>query len=331
MIMEGVHIVPGYVDRTQWKDAVVMEIVVAVTDADSHRGHFAMREWETGGTRPYRRDLDAFPKIRRIQKYILNQATANGVPVVDKVGFGTTDLVRKAIMAGELDLYIEYTGNGEFFFQGGDPATWKDAAKGYEAVKKMDYEKNGIVWLTPSPANNTWAIAARGDLASKENLRTLDDFAAFVGRGGPTKLAASEEFISSPAALPAFQAAYGFKLTDAQLLSFSGGNTALTEQAAARGTDGVDFAMAYGTDGALAALGLVVLQDTKGVQPVYEPAPIIRKQALARYPKVPDLLAPLFKGLSLETLQALNARVSVNGESPDAVAESYLKERGFLK
>lgn len=264
-------------------------------------------------------------------KMIVKVLAAKGIPVVDKVGFGTTDLVRKAIVAGELDLYVEYTGNGEFFFPGSDPATWKDAAKGYETVKKMDFDKNGIVWLAPAPANNTWAIAVRGDLASKEKLKTLDDFAAYLNRGGKAKLAASEEFISSPAALPAFQKAYGFALKDAQLLSFSGGNTALTEQAAAQGTSGVNFAMAYGTDGALATLGLVVLTDTKGVQPVYEPAPIVRKDALDRYPGIAAALDPLFKGLSLETLQSLNARVAVNGESPDAVAASYLKAKGFIK
>ncbi|HTX71806.1 MAG TPA: ABC transporter substrate-binding protein [Rectinemataceae bacterium] len=264
-------------------------------------------------------------------KMIVKLLAANGIPVVDKVGFGTTDLVRKAIVSGELDLYIEYTGNGEFFFKGSDPAIWKDAAKGYETVKKLDLDANGIVWLTPAPANNTWAIAVRKDLADKERLVTLEDFAAYVRRGGATRLAASEEFISSPAALPAFQKAYGFQLKDAQLLSFSGGNTALTEQAAAQGTNGVNFAMAYGTDGALAALGLVVLTDTKAVQPVYEPAPIVRKEALARYPAIAGLLDKLFKGLDLVTLQSLNARVAVNGESPDAVAASYLMSKGLVK
>jgi osmoprotectant transport system substrate-binding protein len=264
-------------------------------------------------------------------KMIVKVLTAKGIPVVDKVGFGTTDLVRKAIIAGELDLYVEYTGNGEFFFQGSDPSTWKDAAKGYEAVKKLDLDKNGIVWLAPAPANNTWAIAVRGDLAAKEKLKTLEDLAAFVSRGGGIKLAASEEFISSPAALPAFQKAYGFTLRNSQLLSFSGGNTALTEQAAAQGTSGVNFAMAYGTDGALSALGLVVLEDTKEVQPVYAPTPIIRKDALARYPAIAAALEPVFKGLSLETLQSLNARVAVKGESPDAVAASYLKAKGFVQ
>jgi osmoprotectant transport system substrate-binding protein len=264
-------------------------------------------------------------------KMIVKLLSAKGIPAVDKVGFGTTDLVRKAIVAGELDLYIEYTGNGEFFFPGSDPSIWKDAAKGYATVKKLDYDKNGVVWLTPSPANNTWAIAVRRDLAAKEKLASLEDFAAYLARGGKAKLAASEEFISSAAALPAFQQAYGFALKDSQLLSFSGGNTALTEQAAAQGTDGVNFAMAYGTDGALSALGLVVLADTKGVQPVYEPTPIVRKEALAKYPGIAAALEPLFKSLDLETLQALNARVAVKGESPDAVAASYLKSKGFVK
>ena len=192
-------------------------------------------------------------------KMIVQLLSANGIPVVDKVGFGTTDLVRKAIAAKELDLYVEYTGNGAFFFQGTDPTVWKSERMGYETVKRLDLEKNDIVWLTPAPANNTWAIAARKDLADKEKLATLEDFARYVRRGGKAKLAASEEFISSAAALPAFQAAYGFKLANDQLLSFSGGNTALTEQAASQGSNGVNFAMAYGTDGSLAALGLTEL------------------------------------------------------------------------
>jgi osmoprotectant transport system substrate-binding protein len=262
---------------------------------------------------------------------IVKLLSANGIPVVDKVGFGTTDLVRKAIAAKELDLYIEYTGNGAFFFQGTDPSVWKSETMGYQTVKKLDYDKNAIVWLTPAPANNTWAIAVRQDLADSEKLATLEDFASYVSRGGAVKLAASEEFISSAAALPAFQDAYGFKLGRDQILSFSGGNTALTEQAASRGTNGVNFAMAYGTDGSLAALGLVVLADTKAVQPIYEPTPIIRKEVLDRYPSIAPLLDGLFRKLDLVTLQSLNARAAVEGESPDLVATSYLKDMGFLK
>ncbi|TFH34706.1 MAG: ABC transporter substrate-binding protein, partial [Dehalococcoidia bacterium] len=99
----------------------------------------------------------------------------NGFEVVDKSQFGPTQIVRKAITSGEIDIYPEYTGNGAFFFDGTDPEVWKDAAQGYEAVRQLDLAANNIIWLTPAPANNTWAIAIPGSLASDEGLRTLDD------------------------------------------------------------------------------------------------------------------------------------------------------------
>ena len=207
-------------------------------------------------------------------KMIVKLLAANGIPVVDKVGFGTTAVVRKAIAAGEIDIYPEYTGNGEFFFQGTDPGVWKDEMKGYQTVKKLDMEKNNIVWLTPAPANNTWAIAVRKDVAEKEKLATLDDMARFVNSGGKVKLAGSEEFITSAAALPSFQKAYGFTLKNDQLLSLSGGNTALTEAAAARGTDGVNFCMAYGTDGSLYALASWCSKTRGASSPSTSPRPL---------------------------------------------------------
>ncbi len=192
-------------------------------------------------------------------------------------------------------------------------------------------EANGVVWLTPAPANNTWAIAARKDVADENKVYTLEDFARYVNDGGKVKLAGSEEFVNSAAALPAFQEAYGFTLRKDQLLTLSGGNTAQTEKAAAQGVNGVNFAMAYGTDGQLAALGLIVLEDTKAVQPVYEPAPIVRKTILDKYPKIEPILKPVFESLDLVTLQTLNARIQVEGIDAREVARGYLKEKGFLK
>jgi osmoprotectant transport system substrate-binding protein len=264
-------------------------------------------------------------------KIIVQVLAAHRIPVTDKVGFGTTDVVRKAIAAKEIDLYPEYTGNGEYFFAGTDSGLWKNAKKGYETVKRLDLEKNGIVWLAPARANNTWAIAVRKDLAAQNKLVTLDDLAAYLKAGKPFKLAASEEFISRPDTLPAFEKAYGFILKADQTLSLPGGNTALTEKAAAQGTNHVNAAMAYGTDGSLAALGLVVLTDTRGVQPIYEPAPIIRQEVLARYPAIEKLLDTVFARLDLVTLQTLNGRVAVNGEPAAAVAASWLKAQGLAQ
>jgi len=93
----------------------------------------------------------------------------------------------------------------------------------------------------------------------------------------------------------------------------------------------VNAAMVYGTDGGIAPSGLTVLEDDKGVQPVYEPAPIIRKAVLDANPKIKDLLEPVFAKLDLKTLQELNGRVQVGGEAPAAVATDWLKANGFAK
>jgi len=239
--------------------------------------------------------------------------------------------VRKAITAGEIDIYPEYTGNAAFFFNKADDPLWKDAAKGYDEARTLDYDANKIVWLAPSPANNTWAIALRGEVTNTNNLKSLTDFGKWVTAGGTVKLAGSAEFVNSAAALPAFQTAYGFALKPEQLLVLSGGDTAATIKAAAEQTDGVNAAMVYGTDGAISAAGLVVLEDDKAVQPVYAPAPIVREDVLKKFPKIEEILKPVFAALDLKTLQDLNGRIQVGGEPAKEVARSWLTEKGFLK
>jgi len=152
-----------------------------------------------------------------------------------------------------------------------------------------------------------------------------------VNKGGYIKLAGSEEFITSEVALPAFEKAYGFTLAKSQLVSLAGGNTAQTEKYAADATDGVNAAMAYGTDGSLSALNLIVLSDPRGVQPVYEPAPTVRGAVYDKYPELSSILDPVFASLDLTTLQSLNAAIAINGQSPLDVARSYLVSKNFLK
>ncbi|MCK5735839.1 MAG: ABC transporter substrate-binding protein [Spirochaetaceae bacterium] len=254
-----------------------------------------------------------------------------GFDVVDKTELGATDVVRKALETGEVDMYPEYTGNGNWFFMPNDYGDdWYDSQGALAAVRALDKAAFDMEWLQPAPANNTWAIAIRGDIARAEGLVTLSDFADYVNAGGEVRLAGSEEFVSRPDSLPAFQEAYGFKLKESQLLVLSSGNTALTEQAAARGTDGVNTAMAYGTDGPLAALGLVVLEDNLGVQLVYEPAPRVRSAVLGEYPEIADLLNPVFSSMDLVVLQTLNAKIAVEGISSRDVAETWLKSEGFI-
>lgn len=89
--------------------------------------------------------------------------------------------------------------------------------------------------------------------------------------------------------------------------------------------------MAYGTDGPLAALGLVIMEDTKCVQAIFAPAPIIREAALQKNPRIREVLASVFKTLDGPTLQTLNAKIQLEGQDARKVAGDFLKSQGLLK
>ena len=261
---------------------------------------------------------------------ILQVLESHGVKTVNKIQLGTTPVVRGAVTSGELDIYPEYTGNGAFFFKDENDPAWKNAQAGYEKVKTLDAEKNHLIWLTPAPANNTWTLAVRQDVADKNKLTSLADLSRYLKAGGSFKLAASAEFIERPDALPAFEKAYDFKLNQNQLLSLAGGDTAVTLKAAAQQTSGVNAAMAYGTDGPVAALGLQTLSDPKGVQPIYAPTPVVREAVLKANPDMAKWLQPVFASLDEKTLQTLNAKIAVEGLDAKSVAAGYLKEKGWV-
>lgn len=254
-----------------------------------------------------------------------------GIPVENKTELGPTNIVRQAITKGQIDIYPEYTGNGAYIFDDADKSAYSNWEKGYEDVKMLDYKHNKIVWLKPATANNTWAIAVTEKFAKENKVYTLEDMAKYVNEGNHVMMAASEEFATRPDTLPAFEEVYGFDIKDRQLVILSGGNTAQTEKALAQGTNGVNFAMAYGTDGAIMALGLRILEDTKEVQPVYAPAPIVREEVLKQYPQIEDRLNTVFASLDLNTLQDLNAKIVVYGVPAARVAKVYLQNKGFIE
>jgi osmoprotectant transport system substrate-binding protein len=247
----------------------------------------------------------------------------------NRLRIGPTSILRAALLSGAIDLCPEYTGNAAFFFHEESDPVWKDAAAGFARAKKLDYERNHLVWLTPAPADNSWVIAVPESLARTQKLRNMEDFARFVRDGNDIKLAASAEFVESAAGLPAFEEVYGFRLAARQLLVLSGGETAATMKAAADGISGVNAAMAYATDGALKALDLRALEDTRHAEPVYAPAPVVRVAALASYPEIGDVLAPIFAQLDLASLRGLNERVAVEGEDPGAVAMEFFHAQGL--
>jgi osmoprotectant transport system substrate-binding protein len=255
---------------------------------------------------------------------------AHGIATLDRTKLGATPVVRKALIAGEVDLYVEYTGNaGLFFNRAADPA-WKDLRRGYELGAHLDYAANHIVWLTPAPASNAWALAVRSDVARANHLLTMSDFARWVAGGGAVVLACSAEFANA-GTLRSLERTYGFTMRSDQLIVLAGGETSATIGAAAARTNGTNTAMVYGTDGGIAAANLRVLEDDRHDQPVYAPVPTVREVVLKSYPQIAPIVQPLMASLTRADLQQLNERVQIDGESEQAVAEDYLRRRGLLR
>jgi osmoprotectant transport system substrate-binding protein len=251
-----------------------------------------------------------------------------GIPVQTRLQLGPTQRVREALLAGEIHIYPEYTGNGAFFHRMESDPAWKAPGSAYEAVRRLDAERHRLTWLERAPANNTWLIAVRGDLARRSNLVTMEDFAQAVKSSASFRLAASAEFVDSPAALPSFENTYGFQFPRDRIAVQAGGSTMTTMRAAARNAGGVNAAMVYGTDGAIATLDLVVMKDTRGAQIVYEPAPVVRDEILQRFPKMAKALNSVFASLSTAKLQTLNAEIAVEERPARDVAARYLNELG---
>jgi len=262
---------------------------------------------------------------------ILSTLQAKGIRTVDRLQLGPTNILRAAIIAGEIDIYPEYTGNGALFYAEEADPVWKDAKRAYERIRSLDLARHQLVWLAPAPVDNSWVIAMPRAFARARHIATMIDFADWVRRGGDVKLAASAEFVESPAALPAFEKAYDFRLSPAALLVLAGGDTSVAMRAAAEGISGVNAAMAYGTDGALAVLDLVALGDPKQAQVIYAPAPVVRSAVLARYPTMAPSLAAVFGSLDDRKLRRLNAKVTVDGEPARKVAAEYLAASGLLR
>jgi osmoprotectant transport system substrate-binding protein len=265
--------------------------------------------------------------IGQMIRMMLNAA---GFQTVDRTALGATYVVRKALLAGEIDIYVEYTGNGGFFFNLPSDPAWKDLRKGYELGSKLDYEANRIVWLTPANASNAWALAVRKDVARASHLTTMSDFGKWVTGGGKVVLACSAEFANA-GTLRSLEKVYGFTLRSDQMIVLAGGETSATISAAAAQTNGTNVAMVYGTDGNVIAANLQILEDDQHAEPVYAPVPMVREAVLKANPQIAQIVKPLMESFSRETLQELNARVQVNGESIASVAEDYLKSKRFLK
>jgi osmoprotectant transport system substrate-binding protein len=265
------------------------------------------------------------------EQLILGQITLQvlenaGATVNDQTGLAGSVAARKALEAGETDMYWEYTGTGWItYLKHTKPIP--NSHKQYEAVAKEDLKKNDIEWLPPAPANNTYALAVRSEAYNKLGVKKLSDFGQLI-KNNPDEatLCVGTEFSTRDDGLPGMEKAYGYKFPSNDIIKIDEG---LIYKATDQG-DKCNYGEVFQTDGRIEALDLKLVKDDKSFFPIYNPSLTVSKKVVEEYPQIKKIFAPISKKLTTETLQKLNAQVDVKGLLPEDVAKKWLSDNGFI-
>lgn len=230
--------------------------------------------------------------------------------------------VRQALENDEFVGYWEYTGTSWITYNG-NTAPVQGAEAQFDAVKEADAAK-GIAWLDPAPFNNTYAFAVREDKAAELGVSKLSEVAALPA--AEQTFCIESEFSTRDDGWPGVKEAYGITVPDSNVKLL---DTGVIYTATEKGED-CTFGEVFQTDGRIAALGLVVLEDDEEFFPVYQGGFTLHESILTEYPAIADILGEVSPLLTTEEMQRLNAMVDVDGEEPEDVAVTWLEEQGLL-
>ncbi len=246
---------------------------------------------------------------------------AKGFDVDKRDGMGS-QVVRDAQVNGQIDVYWEYTGTSLVTYNKvTEPMNAEDT---FAKVKELDAKK-GLTWLTPSGANNTYALAVRASDDKTDSIKTLSDMAKVYDEGGTLLMAVNAEFPRRPDGLIGLQKIYDFKAGRSNLRPMDSGLTYTALQ-----KNQVDVALVFATDGRIQAFDFRVLDDDRGFFPSYAIAPVVRTDTLEANPALAEPLEALAAKLDDATMQRLNAEVDVEKRNIDEVAKDFLSQNGLI-
>ncbi|WP_328998689.1 glycine betaine ABC transporter substrate-binding protein [Kribbella sp. NBC_00709] len=249
-----------------------------------------------------------------------------GAHVQDLTNMPGSDTSRQAMIGGQIQMAWEYTGTAWISYLGHDTGI-PDKQKQYDAVRKEDAEKYGLVWLKPAPMNNSYGFAMTRKESDRLHLTKLSQVASLPMK--ERTFCVESEFANRNDGFEPMLEHYGIPLgsgvprNNIRTLD-TGAVYAATSHGDCR------FGEIYTTDGRIKSLDLVVLQDDKKYFPAYNVAPVISKKVLDKYPQLQDLLQPVSDKLTDPVLIDLNAQVDVDGREPADVAMDWLVKEGFV-
>lgn len=251
---------------------------------------------------------------------------AAGADVEDLTNIQGSPSVRQALEVGDVDLYWEYTGTSWINFQQQTEPIPDEQAQ-YDAVKKADEERFGIAWLDYSPVNDKYALATTREFADEYGLRTMSDMVTLL-RKDPSlgTFCMESEFISRQDGMAGAEKTYEYDVPDRAIKTFGVGAI----YAALAGGRTCNFGEVFTTDGRVLTLDLAVLEDDKKTFPQYNAAVTVRKDFLAQYPQLADVLNPVSAKLNNDVILELSVKIDGEGEDPAVVARDWLVKEGFV-
>lgn len=251
-----------------------------------------------------------------------------GFTVSDRTNIPGAAPSRAGQVGGEIDMQWEYTGTGWLNYLA-MPEGIPDQQEQYEAVREAD-AANGITWLPPAEANNTYAFAVRSEAVDElGGVATLSDVAALPVE--ERTFCVESEFATRSDGFEPMLEAYGIPLGDPQGVPRENVRV-LDTGAVYTATDAGDCNVGevFTTDGRIASLDLTVLEDDRGYFPAYNIAPVVLTATLEEHPGIADVFAEITPLLTDEVMIDLNGRVDVGGEEPADVAYDWLRSEGLV-
>src|SRR5256884_2905532 len=237
-----------------------------------------------------------------------------GLAVARRFHLGGTFVCHQAITAGQIDLYVEYTGTAYTAVLKHASVADRDSVS---RVVASDYaQRFGLVWGKPLGFNNTFAITVRRRDAAHYGLRRVSDLARVAPRW---KAGFGYEFLERADGFRGLASVYGLRFAAPPIAMDLG----LTYRALAEGK--VDVIAGNSTDGQIQALDLMVLEDDRHYFPPYEAAPVIRQAALTRHAGIGAALAQLAGRISDAEMRRLNALADVEHRDIASIARDWLR------
>ena len=250
-----------------------------------------------------------------------------GIPVIRKTNLGGTLLVHKALLAGEIDLYVEYTGTALTAVLNEAPnlSSASDLPQGYSAavyarVKQLYGDRFHLEVTEPLGFENTFAMVIRGEDAKNLHLQKLSDLAPLASKW---RAGVGYEFLERPDGFPGLSERYHLHFAEPpKVMDLGLIYRALVDHQ-------VDIVAGNSTDGLIDALKLVALEDDLHYFPPYDAVPIVRQATLAQFPQLRGALADLAGKLSASDMRKLNYAVDAQHQDAAAAVRQFRAAKGL--